>query len=211
VDAQGLQALVAPCLLLAMPQIQDPFFSRSVVLLLVHEHEGSFGFVVNRPSNLAVGDILSDLEISWRGRDTEMAFVGGPVQPQLGTVIFPTPIASSATEPGAGSGDGESSTSAPQGFAEVAPGIALTQSLEQLCAIAESPYPELRLLLGYAGWGQDQLATEISRHDWIIAPVAAHLVFNPDPDQAWQHALGTVGIEAASLPTWTAPGNSGAN
>jgi putative transcriptional regulator len=213
-----------------MPQIQDPFFYRSVVLLLAHTAEGSFGFVVNRQSNLQIADILSDLEIAWRGSSSAIAFVGGPVQPQLGTVLFP--LATNRKAPTADLADGVALSAQhrdePEGparpleaeriataneaaFTEVAPGIALTQSLEQLASLATAPHPNLRLLLGYAGWSQDQLATEISRNDWIIAPVASDLVFASDPELAWQAALARVGIDAAALPTWTDTTPSQAN
>lgn len=181
--------ITAPALLLAMPQIQDPFFRHSVVLLLAHQEQGSFGFVVNRPSNLRVLEILEDLEIGWHGEPEALAFVGGPVQPQLGTVLVrsgqdPLPELDSLTE--------------------VAPGVAITQSLEHLTRLAASPGVIMRLVLGYAGWGEGQLAQEIGRHDWLVAPVDPILVFADDPVRAWHDALGSIGIDAGHLPTWTA-------
>ena len=80
--------LAAPGVLLAMPQVVDPFFRKSVVLLLAHESEGSFGFVVNRRTELKVGDILRDLELVWSGDPDLRARFGGPVQPQVGSVLF---------------------------------------------------------------------------------------------------------------------------
>ena len=71
-----------------MPQVQDPFFRKSVVLLLAHEQEGSFGFIVNRETDLRVVDILRDLKLEWGGADDALARFGGPVQPQVGTVLF---------------------------------------------------------------------------------------------------------------------------
>ncbi|MBZ0090171.1 MAG: YqgE/AlgH family protein, partial [Thermoanaerobaculia bacterium] len=61
----GAPDLVAPVLLLAMPQVVDPFFRKSVVLLVAHETEGSLGFVVNRATELTVAEILRDLELPW--------------------------------------------------------------------------------------------------------------------------------------------------
>jgi putative transcriptional regulator len=176
--------LSAPSLLLAMPQIQDPFFYRSVVLLLAHEEEGSFGLVVNRPSNLTVVEILEDLDIPWGGDPEAVAFVGGPVQPQRGTVLFPT-----------GGGLQEDS-------AEVAPGIAISQSLTCLGQKAIRPPAQLRLVLGYAGWSAGQLESEILRNDWLVAPIAPATVFH-EPDGAWERALQAVGIDPSALPNWT--------
>jgi putative AlgH/UPF0301 family transcriptional regulator len=83
--------LVAPVLLLAMPQVNDPFFRKSVVLLLAHEAEGSFGFILNRSTELKVTDILRDLKLEWRGEPDALARFGGPVQPQVGTMLFAAP------------------------------------------------------------------------------------------------------------------------
>ncbi|HVS63019.1 MAG TPA: YqgE/AlgH family protein [Thermoanaerobaculia bacterium] len=177
--------LSAPSLLLAMPQIQDPFFHRSVVLLLAHEAEGSFGLVVNRPSNLKVVEILEDLEIPWGGDPEARAFVGGPVQPQRGTVLFPNrgPLQDDSTE--------------------IAPGIAISQSLTCLGVQAIQPPAELRLVLGYAGWSAGQLESEILRNDWLVGPMAPATVFH-EPDGAWERGLRSVGIDPATLPNWTA-------
>ena len=59
--------LQTPLLLLAMPQVMDPFFHKSVVLLLHHQDEGSLGFIVNRPTGVKIAEILEDLEIPWLG------------------------------------------------------------------------------------------------------------------------------------------------
>src|SRR4029453_13892232 len=80
--------LSTPVLLMAMPQVLDPFFHRSVVLLLHHEDEGSFGLIVNRPTGIKVSEILQGMDVGWRGREEAVAYFGGPVQPQLGTVLF---------------------------------------------------------------------------------------------------------------------------
>jgi putative transcriptional regulator len=179
----------APALLLAMPQIQDPFFRHSVVLLLAHQEQGSFGFVVNRPSTLKVLEILDDLEIAWRGHPDALAYVGGPVQPQLGTVLVQS---------------GRDVALEIESLTEVAPGVAITQSLEHLTRLAAKPGATMRLILGYAGWGEGQLATEIGRHDWLVAPVDPIFVFADDSAQAWRDALGSIGIDAGTLPSWTA-------
>ena len=189
--------LQAPLLLIAMPQILDPFFHRSVVLLVHHDAEGSLGFILNRPSAISVAEILQGMEIAWAGDEEMVALFGGPVQPQLGTVLF---------APGGGNGHEHS------GAAQVCPGIALSQHVGTLSELAVAPPARFRLLLGYAGWGAGQLVEEILRNDWLTAPVQERLVFAPDPEEVWHSALDSVGIDPGALPSWSPEaGEDGAN
>jgi putative transcriptional regulator len=180
--------LTTPVLLLAMPQVLDPFFHRSVVLLLHHEEEGSFGFIINRPTGIRVNEILKGMEVDWQGEDEAVAHFGGPVRPQLGTVLF-------APEE---TGDLET-----EAATEVLPGISITQHIGDLTRLAESPPQSFRLFLGYAGWGSGQLLEEILRNDWLPAPVTSDLVFAPDPEQVWAATLQSVGVDPATLPSWS--------
>jgi len=177
--------LTTPVLLVAMPQVLDPFFNRSVVLLIHHEDEGSFGFIINRTTGIRLTEILEGMEVGWQGEDGAVAHFGGPVHPQLGTVLF---------APGAV--ETEAST-------EVFPGVALTQHIGDLVRLAETPPDNFRLFLGYAGWGSGQLMEEILRNDWLTAPARVDLIFASDPDCVWSAALQSVGVDPAALPAWT--------
>jgi putative transcriptional regulator len=87
--ASAHSELKTPLFLLAMPQVLDPFFRHAVVLLVHHDAvEGSLGFIVNRPTELKLKDILEDLEIPWLSEDSPYAFFGGPVRPEVGTLLF---------------------------------------------------------------------------------------------------------------------------
>lgn len=190
--------LEPPVLLLAMPQVLDPFFHKSVVLLVHHQDEGSLGFIVNRPTTIKVGDVLKGLEIQWQGQDGLLAYFGGPVQPQLGTVIY-------GYEPGSPpSYGGDEET-----HSEIFPGVGMTQHIDELHDLAGAPPPAMRLILGYAGWGDGQLVREILRNDWVIAPVSTELIFGSDPTGIWDSAFASVGIDPATLPAWTADGTDG--
>jgi putative transcriptional regulator len=182
--------LEPPVLLIAMPQVLDPFFHRSVVLLIHNDDEGSFGLITNRSTGIKVSEILSGMEIAWGGGD-EVAYFGGPVQPQMGTLMFD---AEAVAERGAAADETSSL---------VAPGVRLTQNVVDLGFMAESPPERLRLYLGYAGWGGGQLVEEILRNDWLIAPVDDGLIFTDDPESVWSRALESVGVEPEALPSWT--------
>ena len=191
--ADASSELTTPVLLVAMPQVLDPFFHRSVVLLIHHEEEGSFGFIINRATGIHLPEILKGMQVTWHGETEAVAHFGGPVQPQLGTVLF---------APGEMEMETEAAT-------EVLPGVSLTQHIGDLVALAEAPPPAFRLFLGYAGWGAGQLMEEILRNDWLTAPVQTDLIFAPDPDEVWNAALRSVGIDPAALPSWTAPARGG--
>ncbi len=184
-EAAETSDLETPILLIAMPQVLDPFFHMSVVLLIDHHEQGSLGFIVNRPTRVPVSDVLEGLDIPWQGGDDQSAFFGGPVQPQLGTVIYRSrePVSDSETE--------------------IYSGASLTQNIRDLQQLAAGPPRDLRLFLGYAGWGEGQLLSEILRNDWVTAPVHHDLVFVDDPAEAWRAALRSVGIDPDQLPSWT--------
>jgi len=182
-----------PLLLMAMPQVLDPFFHQSVVLLVHHQPEGSLGFIVNRPTHTTVHDVLEGLDLVWHGDRELPAYFGGPVEPQLGTVIF------AAGDGGLPADDAPSEPTA----SEVAPGIAMSQHIRDLAALAKAPPAALRLLLGYAGWGDGQLEHEILRNDWMVAPVSGELLFGLDPRETWARAFTSIGVDPETLPTWT--------
>ncbi len=188
----GLADLETPSLLIAMPQVHDPFFFRAVVLLAAHEdggEGGSLGFVVNRPSQLKINDVLRELDIEWSGGSETTAFVGGPVQPEVGTVLLALDGLPGADR---------------DGITEIAPGVGATQNVLALRTFARSAPDRMRLVLGHAGWAPGQLMEEVSRSDWLTAPVEESIVFSTDPVDAWSGALAGLGIDPASLPSWTA-------
>ncbi len=184
--------LETPVLLLAMPQVLDPFFHKAVVLLVHHDDEGSVGFIVNRPTELPIADILDGMEIHWHGAKDAIAFFGGPVQSQMGTILF--------RDQGSDNGQLAATTTT-----EVQPGVRIGQQLEDLDRLAQDPPEHFRLLLGYAGWGAGQLMDEIVRNDWLTAPVSEDLLFAEDTEEVWESALRSVGLDPASLPSWTLP------
>jgi putative transcriptional regulator len=184
--------LQTPSLLVATPQVLDPFFDHSVVLLLHHTAEGSFGFNLNRPTEVAISEILAGLQITWGGNPESRAYFGGPVQPQLGTVLFGDvpegPVPGGAMEMTA---------------TEVHPGLRMTQHVDDLTFLAKEPPAGFRLYLGYAGWGAGQLDEEILRNDWIIVPVVEELLFSEEPQSVWDRALEAAGVDPRTLPAWT--------
>ena len=175
---------LAPGLLLAMPQLADPNFFHAVVLMIEHGDAGSFGLVINHPSPIRAAELLDSLEMSWRGEDTAVVWAGGPVSPSTGWVLHePIGIAQ------AGIG----------GTIAITSSISLSTSPERLRAIASQPPRNIRLLLGYSGWGPGQLATEMARGAWLHTAVDPGLVFETPADQMWETAMRSLGINPRDL------------
>jgi putative transcriptional regulator len=177
---------LAPGLLLAMPQLADPNFSRAVILMIEHGDAGSFGLVINHPSPIRAAELLDSLEMSWHGADSAVVWAGGPVQPSTGWVLHePTEVA----RPGVG------------GTIAITSSISLSTSPERLRAIASEPPRHIRLLLGYSGWGPGQLATEMARGAWLHTSVDPGLVFETPADEIWDTAIRSLGINPRDLFT----------
>lgn len=179
-------ANLAPGLLLAMPQLTDPNFSRSVILMIEHGEQGSFGLVINHPSPIRAAELLDSLEMSWRGEASAVVWAGGPVSPSTGWVLHePIGIA----EPGAG------------GTIEITSKISLSMSPERLRVLASQPPRNIRLLLGYSSWAPGQLASEMARGAWLHTGVDPDLVFETPADEIWDTAMHSLGINPRDLFT----------
>ena len=165
-----------------MPQLLDPNFKRAVVLLVHHDEEGTFGLVVNRPSDIPARILCENLEIDWCGDDRTPLAWGGPVQPNTGWVLF-----------------GDDAPAAIEDASELTPGLSVAGSVDTLRKIASRPPRQLRLLLGYAGWGPHQLEDELSQGAWLVAPAGPDVVFGVDPEAMWEHVVRSLGIDPTTL------------
>lgn len=170
---------LAPTLLVSMPQMLDPNFARSVVLLCEHGPEGAFGLIVNRPSETLAAEAVQ--LVPPPARDSGVAlWSGGPVEPQRGWILL-----------------GEEPAEADS--VEVAEGVYLTTSLDVLRRIVEDGWPRTRILTGYAGWGPGQLDDELAASAWLTADITAALVFDTPADGMWEAAIRTLGADPGLL------------
>ena len=166
-----------------MPQLLDPNFHRTVVLLVHHDASGSFGVVLNRTTEIRAERLCESIDIPWHGDpDAEICW-GGPVQPQTGWVLF-------AHAPEVASLDD---------VREVTPGRHFAGSLEVLRRVAEQPPDAMRLLLGYAGWGPGQLESELAEGAWLLAPMRREVVFETAADDMWEAVVRGLGIDPTAL------------
>jgi putative transcriptional regulator len=170
-------------LLIAMPQMDDPRFSRTVIYLCAHTSEGAMGLVVNKlMDSVTFPDLLDQLSIDTGGEDQEiLVHFGGPVETGRGFVLHSADYVHDST-------------------LVINDEVALTATIDILKAIADGDGPKRSLLaLGYAGWGPGQLDDEIQRNGWLCVGADAELLFGPDLDGRWKSAMAKLGVNLHML------------
>jgi putative transcriptional regulator len=166
-------------LLIAMPSLADPNFSRTVTLICEHNEHGALGVVINRPTEVRLGELLDHLELTSDNKDIAETsiYAGGPVQLERGFILH-TPL-----------GEWESTL-------KIDTQLGLTTSLDILAAVAAGNGPRQTLIaLGYAGWGAGQLEQEIVDNAWLTVPNDPKILFELPVEQRWQAAASKLGID----------------
>ena len=187
--------LKAPLIIIALPQLQDPNFRQAVVLIVEHNSSGTMGFIVNRPSQMPVRELimLKGLDIP----NTIPAWFGGPVGTDNGLVLR----SHSGHE-----GETDSvETKIFKGRISVSASIAVLKEMVQPpltpqtgTAIPSLLYP-YRFLVGYAGWGPRQLEGEFKVGAWLQIPLDEQILFNTPWQRMWESAIESIGIDPASF------------
>lgn len=176
-----MQETFRTALLLSMPQMQDPNFSRTVVLLCDYGPEGAFGLVINRPTEMPATAMVR-LEPPIVGGNDMPLWIGGPVEPQRGWILM-------SEEPAAD-------------FKFIREGLYLSTSQLLLREVLEArPAPRARVLAGYAGWGPGQLDDELAQSAWLLGDVDLDIVFDTAPAAMWEAAIRRLGADPSALTT----------
>lgn len=157
-------------LLVSAPQLTDPNFHRTVVLVVEHDDEGSVGLVLNRPATIEVSAVMPQWGLSGLVADPPVVFVGGPVSPEvaigMARLAGPMPPAS---VPLVGA----------HGLVDLAAGPdAQAQSVQQV-----------RVFVGYAGWGPGQLQAERRAGAWFVVPAHDSDLLSAEPQELWRRVL----------------------
>lgn len=170
-------------LLVALPALADPNFSRTVALVCQHDDDGAMGVVVNRPSEYTLGQVLAQMGID--SVDAALCarpvLHGGPVHQERGFVIH----------------DGDRGWDS---SLKVGEGLYLTTSRDVLEAMAAGEGPANAVLaLGCAGWGAGQLEHELAENTWLTVPADKELLFGLPLDSRWQTAAHRIGVDLFRL------------
>jgi len=169
-----------PALLVSMPQLQDPNFARTVVLLCEFNPDGAFGLVINRPTDMAAREMIH-LEPPLSSGNSLPLWIGGPVEQQRGWILI-----------------GEAPDS--EEFRTIREGLYLSTSPVLLRQVLEArPAPRARVLAGYAGWAAGQLDAELEQSAWLLSDIDLDVVFDVDASQMWETVIRRLGADPSSL------------
>ncbi len=189
-------------LLCAVPQLIDPNFQRSVVLILEHQAAGALGLVINDPLPSSICELAESLGLTWQGDSQAQVRLGGPVEPARGWIIH----------------DQQDWDPTAQ---LVVPGLLLTNSLDSVLAKGHKEFggsnANVLFLLGYAGWAPGQLEAEIAVGSWVPVPIVAQAgpriggevdgnvgvlpnwLYTTEPTEMWDEALRSIGVDPGRL------------
>jgi len=169
--------------LVAMPQMEDPRFARSVVYICAHTPDGAMGLVVNKlVDSVTFPDLLEqlNLQVTRPDRGIHVHF-GGPVETGRGFVLHSADYVQDAT-------------------LVIDQNVALTATVDILKAIADGTGPHNSLLaLGYAGWAPGQLDAELQENGWLSVPADDEILFGTALESKWERAMAKIGIDFSKL------------
>ena len=170
-------------LLIAMPAMGDPYFSRTVTYICEHNDDGAMGLIINLPVNLTLNELLEQIDANKPQIDSldQQVLTGGPVAQQRGFVLHSPQ-------------SGWSSSLA------LSDEVMITTSKDILMALGTEQAPDkFMVTLGYAGWGPGQLEKELAENSWLTTPADKEILFDTPIEQRWQKATEKLGIDLAHL------------
>ncbi|MFT3787142.1 MAG: YqgE/AlgH family protein [Tepidisphaeraceae bacterium] len=157
--------------LLASNSLMDPNFSRSVVLLVKHDEDGALGLIINRPLPVTVAEALGDA-LESVGELQRPLYKGGPC---TGPLMALSGMAVDKSE-------------------EVIMGVHFCVHQEALEKLIERDALPSRYVLGYAGWGSEQLEQELAEGAWMVAPATPQDVFTEPTDELWARLMSRANL-----------------
>lgn len=174
--------------LIAMPNLEDESFSRSVVYVCEHNERGALGLIINKPSTLSLQALLSKIDLPLGRQDLQEDLVlrGGPVQTDRGFVLHDPIIIEGAKE----------DESAYASTLAIPGGLEMTTSKDVLEAIAHGAGPRrIVVTLGYASWGEGQLESELGENAWLTVNADPQVIFDTPVQERYNKALGLLGLQ----------------
>ena len=169
-------------ILISMPHMNDPFFSKSVVYICEHGNGGAMGVIINKnldaPELREIFDKFFKLEKSFNTIKNS-TFFGGPVLLEKGIILHHSDYLS------------------PKSIS-ISKSVSLTSDQGALEDLKREEKVPFKLMLGHAGWSAGQLEREIENGDWLIQSTTSDFIFNLPSNQMWEYAAKSIGLDINS-------------
>ncbi|NVK26180.1 MAG: YqgE/AlgH family protein [Gammaproteobacteria bacterium] len=179
--------------LVAMPTLDESYFGRTLIYVCEHDDEGAMGIVINKPTDLTIGQVLSEMNLieqdseenTVKELNDKTVLAGGPVQTDRGFILH----------------NDNNQWSSSLNLAEQ---ITVTTSKDILENLTSEQRPEQFIMaLGYAGWSAGQLEQELADNTWLTLEADPQLIFNTPIAKSWDKALEKIGISAEQLTSFS--------
>ena len=178
--------------LIAMPGMEDRFFSRSVVYVCEHSAKGALGLVVNKPGDVTLSDLFGQLDLPLPGvsMGARQVYMGGPVQTERGFVLHDPMRAAEL----------KADETAYSSTLIVPGGLEMTVSRDVLEAVSLGGGPRrLMVALGYSAWEEGQLESEVADNSWLTVQATPDIIFDAPAEQRYEQALGLLGLQTWAI------------
>jgi len=161
-------------LLLSEPFMGDYYFGRSVILLVEHNKEGSVGVILNKPATAGFNEVLKDFP-----EFDAPIYIGGPVE--TNSLFYIHTLGDQI-----------------EGAVEIKNGVFWggdIDSIKEMILLKIIKPEDIRFYIGYSGWGEEQLKSELKRNSWLVAPTNKESIFETDPLEMWSKFIDKMGSE----------------
>ena len=169
--------------LIAMPELSDPNFAKTVTCICEHSPEGALGLIINKPHPLIITEqIFKEFQMSvYEKIGKDPIYMGGPVQMDEIYILHGPPFTW-------------------RGTLQITETLAMSNTIDLLEALASGtgPYHAL-MILGCAGWGPGQLERELRENAWLTHTVTDSIIFNTKAEDCWDEAVKSLGIDPLLL------------
>jgi putative transcriptional regulator len=169
--------------LIAMPAMDDPYFSKSLIYIAEHNEQGALGIIVNRPINMNLATLCEKIDLPFAANELGNlpVFFGGPVQTDRGFVLH-RPVG------------------VWQSTLAVNDEVGLTSSRDVLQSVARDGQPsQVMVSLGYSGWGAGQLENELAQNAWLTVAAEAAIIFDLPYEERLASAMERLGVDLTHL------------
>ncbi|PLX02694.1 MAG: transcriptional regulator [Marinilabiliales bacterium] len=174
--------------LISEPFSDDAYFKRSVVLLTEHNEKGSIGFILNKPLDVKISELISGFE-----ENEASVSIGGPVQ--TNTVHYIHTLGESIS-----------------GSMQITDDVFWGGDIDQVKLLMETGiinHNQIRFFVGYSGWSPNQLKEELENNFWIVTDIPTDIIFKKPDQGTWKESLNTM---EDKYKIWTTfPENPGFN